>query len=216
MTVPRHVRGEVAREAGARADRLAEWEAKWSRPDFAPRWRISSIPDEIREAPETGWFLRGEAVLDIGCGEGEIAAWLAAQGYDVTGIDFAEAAIARARAAWPEGQGLRFERVDICECIPGEARYTAMLDRGCLHGVPPELRPDYVRNVAAAGQPGSRFLLLHRIDPNVAKERAVATLESLCGSSFDLERVSDTVLTDDSAPLARRHRGIALWMSRRS
>ena len=208
------------------ADRRLEWEQKWSRPDFAPGWRVRSVPAEIQEAVETGWLPATEPVLDIGCGSGEIAAWLAREGYDVTGIDFADAAIARARAAYSDVRGLRFEQVDICRRVPGEARYGALIDRGCLHGVPGDLKPAYIRNVAAAAKPGSRFLLLHRIHPDVTEGQVVENLESLCRPFFDVIRVAHTHLGippaqprrvpgDSHRPEGRGRPGVAFWMLRR-
>lgn len=65
------------------------WEENWSAAGYAPEWRMRAIPLEIREAAGTSWFPPGASVLDIGCGSGEIAAWLAQQGYRVLGVDFA-------------------------------------------------------------------------------------------------------------------------------
>jgi SAM-dependent methyltransferase len=44
----------------------------------------------------------GETVLDLGCGAGEFTAIAAAAGARVVGVEVAEAALARARAAHPE------------------------------------------------------------------------------------------------------------------
>ncbi|MEP0548428.1 MAG: methyltransferase domain-containing protein [Rhodothermales bacterium] len=41
-------------------------------------------------------------LLDLGCGNGSVAAHFAAQGYDVTGVDPSEDGIARGRQAYPE------------------------------------------------------------------------------------------------------------------
>lgn len=41
----------------------------------------------------------GARALDLGCGEGADALWLAAQGWAVTGVDWSDVALARARAA---------------------------------------------------------------------------------------------------------------------
>jgi 2-polyprenyl-3-methyl-5-hydroxy-6-metoxy-1,4-benzoquinol methylase len=38
------------------------------------------------------------SVLDIGCGSGEITAWLAQNGFKVVGIDFAQSAIEKAKS----------------------------------------------------------------------------------------------------------------------
>ena len=41
--------------------------------------------------------VQGHRVLDMGCGTGRHALWLAQAGADVTGIDFSEAMLAKAR-----------------------------------------------------------------------------------------------------------------------
>ncbi len=47
---------------------------------------------------------RGGRVLDLGCGAGEpIASWLIAEGFRLTGVDFAEPMLEIARSRWPEG-----------------------------------------------------------------------------------------------------------------
>ena len=62
---------------------------------YAGGHRWSGNPNEalIREVTD----LRPGRVLDIGCGEGADAVWLAEQGWQVTAIDTAEAAVGRAR-----------------------------------------------------------------------------------------------------------------------
>ncbi|GGY44339.1 class I SAM-dependent DNA methyltransferase [Parvularcula lutaonensis] len=50
---------------------------------------------------------RGASVLDLGCGAGDpIAAWLIAQGFAVTGVDFAEGMLRIARARYPSARWL--------------------------------------------------------------------------------------------------------------
>lgn len=60
---------------------------------------------------EARWLARfaqvlpaGARVLDLGCGTGKpIARWFMAEGFAVTGVDFADAMLAIARDRWPEG-----------------------------------------------------------------------------------------------------------------
>ena len=54
-----------------------QWESRWATPDFAPSWRIQTIPHEVEEVVAQQWFSPGGHLLDIGCGRGECANWLA-------------------------------------------------------------------------------------------------------------------------------------------
>ena len=56
-------------------------------------------------------------VLDVGCGNGGISAWLAKQGFHVLGIDYSAQAIERAERDHQEllGDRLAYEVMDICQ-----------------------------------------------------------------------------------------------------
>lgn len=52
----------------------------------------------------------GDAVLDLGCGNGYVTSWLAKQGYAPVGVDAADDGVAVAKAAHP---GIRFVRASV-------------------------------------------------------------------------------------------------------
>jgi SAM-dependent methyltransferase len=54
-------------------------------------------------------------VLDLGCGNGSMAASIASHGFDVTGLDYSASGVAAARRLAP---ALRFEQQDLCEPLP--------------------------------------------------------------------------------------------------
>jgi len=111
-----------------------KWEIKWSKPDFSPTWEITEIPKEIKLAVDSEWFPSGASVLDIGCGRGTIAAWFAKQNFKVLGIDWANAAIERAKSEYGEIPGqLEFQTVDICREPFASPPFEVLLDRGCFH-----------------------------------------------------------------------------------
>lgn len=62
---------------------------------------------EHAPAPEGG------RALDVGCGTGELAVYLASLGYAVDGVDFAEGALERARAEQAEVEGVRWLCLDV-------------------------------------------------------------------------------------------------------
>ncbi len=76
------------------AGQAAEWDARYRERDGA-MW--SGRPNG-RLVVEVADRTPGRA-LDVGCGEGADAIWLARQGWDVTAIDISEVALRRAREA---------------------------------------------------------------------------------------------------------------------
>jgi SAM-dependent methyltransferase len=76
------------------AGQAAEWDARYSEGDGA-MW--SGRPNG-RLITEVAGLPPGRA-LDVGCGEGADAIWLAGQGWTVTAIDVSDVAVGRAREA---------------------------------------------------------------------------------------------------------------------
>jgi SAM-dependent methyltransferase len=76
------------------AEQAAEWDARYSEPDGA-KW--SGRPNG-RLVAEVADLIPGRA-LDVGCGEGADAIWLAHRGWTVTAIDISEVAVSRAGEA---------------------------------------------------------------------------------------------------------------------
>jgi cyclopropane fatty-acyl-phospholipid synthase-like methyltransferase len=71
------------------------WEKKWRNPGDGFGWKLGEVAAEVRDAFEAGWLTKGMTILDLGCGAGENAAWLAHR-CDVTAIDISKTAIAEA------------------------------------------------------------------------------------------------------------------------
>ena len=75
-------------------------------------WQATEY-DKLRSKSlfEARWLARftaslkpGDHVLDLGCGTRDpIARWFMAEGFAVTGVDFAEAMLAMAHERWPDG-----------------------------------------------------------------------------------------------------------------
>ena len=102
--------------------------------DFSPPWLGRGISKEITAAVEDGWFAPGAPALDIGCGQGEVAGWLAEHGHPTIGFDIAPAVIARARASNGEVPGrLEFHVLDVCGDPLPDWQFRILIDRGCLH-----------------------------------------------------------------------------------
>jgi SAM-dependent methyltransferase len=103
-------------------------------------------------------------IIDLGCGEGRDSLWLADQGYDVTGVDVAAAALDRARSiAKAKNLTLRLLERDVC-FLRGLApeSYDVALNMGCLHMMDdPEDRSRHLKRVFEVLKPGGTFVVNH-------------------------------------------------------
>jgi 2-polyprenyl-3-methyl-5-hydroxy-6-metoxy-1,4-benzoquinol methylase len=166
--------------------------------------------------------------LDVGCGEGGDAIWLARRGWLVTGADFSAAGLARAaQHAEEAGVAERTEwwRVDARDFDP-DGRSFDLVTTHYLH--PPEGgMVDVVRRLAAAVAPGGRLLVVGHAPPAagddhpdahpLARRRAMflaADLLPALPADFEalvvaqrprtVTRGGKTIEIDDSVLLARR------------
>jgi SAM-dependent methyltransferase len=97
--------------------------------------------------------------IDLACGEGQNAIWLASLGWDVTGVDYSEVAIAKATArAERDGVTVEFTSADLVEYEPEHAAYDLALVL-YLH-IPSTQRGAVHAKASAALAPGGTFLLL--------------------------------------------------------
>ncbi|MCU0483953.1 MAG: class I SAM-dependent methyltransferase [Chloroflexi bacterium] len=131
-----------------------------------PTWDIGRPQPAVVRLAEAG-VLAGE-IIDVGCGTGENALFLAARGHHALGIDFAAGAVARARAKAKE-RGLPADARGLpAEFLVGDAldlpalgrTFDTALDVGLFHTLQPEERRPYADSLAAVLRPGGRLALL--------------------------------------------------------
>ena len=122
----------------------------------------SGAPDpHLVELVERG-ELALERLLEIGCGTGTNALWLAERGFDVTALDLAPLAIERAEAkAAAAGARARFLVHDILAAPAPGGPYDLAFDRGVLHVFDEAAdRARFAERVVAALRVGGRWLCL--------------------------------------------------------
>ena len=110
--------------------------------------------------------------LDLGCGEGGDAVWLAENGWQVTAVDVADTAIGRAAAA-ADARGVRdriaFERHDLSDSFPKGT--FDLISAQFLHSTVRLERPQILRNAADAVAPGGRLVIVdHAAPPPFSKK----------------------------------------------
>ena len=193
----------------------AKWEERWSRPEYAPHWLTSDIPEPVEQALADGFLAPGQRLIEVGCGGGHIAAWLADRGLHVLATDIAPAAIARARKEFLKGKDdLRFDVLDISGAAPAEGGFDCAFDRGCLHTFAnAEQRAGYARNLAAALRPGAHVLIMHRAgqdrpDTAASEHTAGERIARDLADHFEL-------LSSTPCAMSPRRNGLAIRLRRR-
>ncbi len=100
--------------------------------------------------------------LDLGCGTGRSAIYLARQGWEVTGVDLVGHAIDLARrkaeAAHVSARLLEGDVTRLDELSIGRG-FELLVDSGCYHAVPMDRRDAYATGVTAVAAPGARLLM---------------------------------------------------------
>jgi SAM-dependent methyltransferase len=129
------------------------------REDTAP-WDIGRPQGELVRLAEAGLVVG--SVLDLGCGTGENALYLAGRGHAVTGLDGSPTAIAKARekAAARRVAGVQFHVWDALELHRLRKSFDTVVDCGLLHVFDRGERRLYAQSVAEVTSPGSDWLVL--------------------------------------------------------
>ncbi|QOY90928.1 class I SAM-dependent methyltransferase [Paludibaculum fermentans] len=121
-----------------------------------PPWEIGRPQSPFIEA--AGQII--SPVLDAGCGTGNVSLYFAALGHQVTGIDFVEEAILRARAkAAARGLPVQFEIKDAMTLGEWDQRFASVIDSGLFHIYHGREREQYAQGLAHILNPGGRLFL---------------------------------------------------------
>ena len=122
-----------------------------------PRWDSGVVPPELIAQVERN---HARTALDLGCGTGTNAIYLAQRGLQVVGVDFTLKAIEAARAkAKRANVSVDFHLGDVTRLDYLSEPFDLILDVGCFHGLDQSARKRYAENIARLTHPGSVFML---------------------------------------------------------
>ena len=124
-----------------------------------PPWDIGRPQREFVRLEAAG-ELKG-SVLDIGCGTGENALFLAGRGHEVWGIDFAPTAIEKAKVkAKQRGLKATFRVADALQLQKLGRTFDAVIDSGLFHTFDDGDRSQFPRSLASVLPRGGRYLMM--------------------------------------------------------
>jgi len=126
-------------------------------PDKIP-WNITHPPQQLEELVEEGKVMPCKAI-DLGCGIGNYAIWLAQKGFEMSGIDFSESAVKLAsKKAQQEDLNCNFFVGDLTDKnFSLNSKYEFAYDWEVLHHIFPEDRDIYFKNVVNLLYKGSIY-----------------------------------------------------------
>ncbi len=126
-------------------------------------WDTGVTPPEIVTMIDSGKVPVGRA-LDLGCGTGTNAIYLAQKGFEVTGLDISGRAISLAKRKARSAQladRVRLERGDVTLMRRWAIGHSIdfAFDIGCFHNLEPEARARYAAALTAVLKPGAIYML---------------------------------------------------------
>jgi len=105
-------------------------------------------------------------VLDLACGEGRNAVWLAQRGWQVTGVDFSQVGLDKgARLAEQRGVSVQWLQADLLDYVPPPAEF-ALVTVLYLHIARPAMS-DVLRGAGAALAPGGVLIVIGHDPTNI-------------------------------------------------
>jgi SAM-dependent methyltransferase len=129
------------------------WNARYTASDLV--WGVAANRFVVAETEP----LQPGRALDLACGEGRNAVWLAERGWSVTGIDYADVAVERARRlAAARGLAVRFVVGDVLTEPLDDGAYDLVLLSYVQ--LPSDERATVLHRAAVATAPGGTVLLL--------------------------------------------------------
>lgn len=126
-------------------------------------WERHPLARQLRRLVEGPDALPPGKALDLGCGSGRDAVYLANHGWDVTGVDATAIALDRARsraeeagitASWVLGDVTRLDRLGL------QQGFSLVLDVGTYHGLSMRQRQQCSEGVTNLAAPDATLLLL--------------------------------------------------------
>ena len=141
-------------------DAKEQWEQRYAESDRVWSGRVNVRLAEVVSPLEAGH------ALDLGCGEGADACWLAERGWTVVAVDISDTALQRAAEAAQErglGERIEFAQHDLSDSFPDGT--FDLISAQFLHSMIPFDRPRLLRRAVGAVRPGGLLVIVDHAGP---------------------------------------------------
>ena len=152
-------------------------------------WDVGQPEDALVEFIDSS-VVKPCRVLEIGCGNGNDAIFLAKKGFDVTAIDISKRAIEIAKErAKKANVKCNFIAEDATNLKSVSGKFDFVYDRACFHFIPEQKRGEYVQTVKKFLINGGYFFLIVSSDKDTVKgpyQFSKEDIEKIFGNDFDI------------------------------
>lgn len=148
----------MSRTSGPRSIDVPDWDAIYR--EGTPAWETGEVAGELARMVDQG-HIEPCGVLELGCGTGADAVYLARKGFDVTAVDSSPMALERARRrAQLEGAGVCFVLDDVFEFARNSEPFDLIYDAGFYHFIRRVDLDGFLDLLWRVTRPGSLYLTL--------------------------------------------------------
>lgn len=181
---------------------------------FAERYESGEIPWDYELPPPEliAWANQHEPgrMLDVGCGYGRTALYLAQRGWQADGVDFVELAILEAQKRADQfkvSDQVRFFHQQVTHMPFLETPYDLVVDIGCMHSLGNDALRHYAAEISRLVVPGGVYLLFAHLREESSEEEEAdprgipeATIRSLFEDDFIIEDVEHGMTQVEDKP----------------
>ncbi len=139
---------------------ISKWDEDYQTGSYSQYWGITYPSQELVAFLATMNFPPSTVAIDIGCGAGQEAIFLAQQGFTVIGVDQSEEGLKIAtKRAQEKNVEVEWKQANVLNLPITDQSANLINDRGCLHVISSEYRSQYAKEMFRILKPNGYIFL---------------------------------------------------------